>query len=984
MAYDGSLVFDSSMDSSGFQKDANKLSDIVKGLGIFKVLSAGVQMVASSVDAAIARVDTLNKFPQMMEKMGFSAEQADTSIDKLSNGIQGLPTKLDDIVSFTQQLASMTGDLEGATNTALALNNALYASGAASEDASRAQLQYTQMLAKGTVDMQSWRTLQETMPYALQKTAEAFGFAGSSAQNDFYKALQSGEITFDQFNAKIIELNAGTGGFAEVAKTATGGFATAWANMQTAVVRGTANIITSIDKGLSQTRFKSIETVIVSLGKNFKGALDVAADGLKLVAENADTVALVVGVAAGATVTYKVATLAVIPAVKAYSIASKEASAAVWLLQSGETAATVSASGLTIGQSVLAATTGVLTGKIGLATAAQLIWNTAMATNPIGAVVVATAALVAVVGILAINLSKESEESAKLTENIKALKTEHDELADSVKSSKASYDESVASLEQQASASEALYNKVKQLASIENKSESDKYRLKLAVDAFNESAGRQLLAYNETTGAVDGLNKSTENYITNLKASAKAEADRKRLVELYEQQAKAMQGVEDAQKSLIEIEDAGEKIYRNIFGRESDHGAYSQKYMDAMDVLESYQQTLEETNQGIDAFTEESIANYEAQGEAMDSTSTQLAELAAKYGVTTDEINASVAASSLSLDEWATAQEEAVKRQEEALETYTDAVTNMHSKIKTSGEISVAQMNANLEHNTKATEQWADNLQTLAARGLDEGLLRELQEAGPESAALVASLVQGTDTEIAKLNENLALAGETGIAAWMSAFNIEAEKNPGTSVVEDTALGINSSTALTDASKKMVADAKTAATTQVSASNFSTVGRQMAEGIAAGIRAGQSSITSAIESVISAALAAGNKKAEVNSPSRLFKRELGLPIMEGWALGLKEGQKDVVSGITDTITAMERVGSALFVPVVAQLQGSVEANQSGLTIGATAPSYSTGSSLGVGSSVHLEQNIYAPQAPTPSEMTQEGIAFIAQTEWLLP
>ena len=38
MAYDGTLKFDTSMDTSGFQKDANKFGEVVKGLGVFKIL----------------------------------------------------------------------------------------------------------------------------------------------------------------------------------------------------------------------------------------------------------------------------------------------------------------------------------------------------------------------------------------------------------------------------------------------------------------------------------------------------------------------------------------------------------------------------------------------------------------------------------------------------------------------------------------------------------------------------------------------------------------------------------------------------------------------------------------------------------------------------------------------------------------------------------------------------------------------------------
>ena len=53
MAYDGTLRFDTSVDTSGFQKDANKLGGIVKGLGVFKLLEKGFQAVASSIDGAV-------------------------------------------------------------------------------------------------------------------------------------------------------------------------------------------------------------------------------------------------------------------------------------------------------------------------------------------------------------------------------------------------------------------------------------------------------------------------------------------------------------------------------------------------------------------------------------------------------------------------------------------------------------------------------------------------------------------------------------------------------------------------------------------------------------------------------------------------------------------------------------------------------------------------------------------------------------------
>lgn len=229
------------------------IGKIVTALGLVAIGSKAINMVTGALDGAISRYDTLTGFPSVLQMMGYSSEQSSKAIDRLSEGIDGLPTTLDSVAKTTQRLALMTGDLEGATETTLALNNAFLASGASAVDAERGLQQFVQMLSTGTVDITSWRTLQETMPIALNKTAEAFGFAGASAQNDLYSALKSGNITFDQFNNKIVELSNGTGGFAELAKTSSTGISTAWKNMNTSIVKGVASVIGAIDQALGGT-----------------------------------------------------------------------------------------------------------------------------------------------------------------------------------------------------------------------------------------------------------------------------------------------------------------------------------------------------------------------------------------------------------------------------------------------------------------------------------------------------------------------------------------------------------------------------------------------------------------------------------------------------------------------------------------------------------------------------------------------------------
>lgn len=251
---------DSSMNNldSSTQKTNTSILDIAKGIGVFKLIDNAIGLVTSSLGGAIDRFDTLNKYPVVMQALGYTADQVDKSMSKLTEGIDGLPTSLNEIVSNTQQLAISTGNLEKGTDTAIALNNAFLASGASTADASRGMQQYVQMLSKGTVDMQSWRSIQETMPIAMDKVAKSFKDQGVNSVNELYDALQDGTITFDDFNNRLIKLNDGVGGFAELAKKNSAGIRTSFSNIKTAVVKGLANVITAIDEGMQNAGLGSI------------------------------------------------------------------------------------------------------------------------------------------------------------------------------------------------------------------------------------------------------------------------------------------------------------------------------------------------------------------------------------------------------------------------------------------------------------------------------------------------------------------------------------------------------------------------------------------------------------------------------------------------------------------------------------------------------------------------------------------------------
>lgn len=249
------------------------LGTILKGAGVFAVVNKGMSLMTSNISGAVSRFDKLNNFPKVMSAMGASTQDSTAAMKKMSDAIDGLPTSLDDIAGTAQNLFPiMKNDIGKASDSAIALNNAFLASGASGADASRGLQQYTQMLSAGKVDMQSWKTLQETMPYALQQTAKSFGIASGSSQ-ELYEKLKSGEITMDQLNDKFIELNGGANGFANVAKTATGGIGTAFTNLGNRVKKGLADVIDAVDKASVTITGASIAYNIGQLGTFIKNVL---------------------------------------------------------------------------------------------------------------------------------------------------------------------------------------------------------------------------------------------------------------------------------------------------------------------------------------------------------------------------------------------------------------------------------------------------------------------------------------------------------------------------------------------------------------------------------------------------------------------------------------------------------------------------------------------------------------------------------------
>ncbi len=262
---------------------------------VSSITSAAFNAISSSLSTAVDRVDTMANFPKVMQNLGYSTESATASIQKMSGAIDGMPTSLPALTSMVQQLAPLTGSLESATDIGIAFNNMCLASGASTSDVTRALQQYTQVLSKGTPELEDWKTLQEVMPGQLNQVAEAMLGAGHSAKELYYalgggkesdapEGIEWASLTMDDFNNALLRLNTeGVNGFASFekqAKDSTQGIGTAVENVKNRIAKAIQVVIESIGQ-------ENISGLINNVTSQFVPAAQQVADALSAIIDKA-------------------------------------------------------------------------------------------------------------------------------------------------------------------------------------------------------------------------------------------------------------------------------------------------------------------------------------------------------------------------------------------------------------------------------------------------------------------------------------------------------------------------------------------------------------------------------------------------------------------------------------------------------------------------------------------------------------------------
>lgn len=833
--------------AKGFEKIKDAIKNFSVGAVAFKAVSSAMNLVSQSMDKAIDRFDTLQRFPKVMKSLGHSSKDVAASTKLLSEGIEGLPTTLDTVVSTTQKLTSMTGNLKQSTKLTIALNNAFLASGASTEDASRGLQQYTQMLSAGKVDMQSWKTLQETMPYALQKTAESFGFAGASAQKDFYSALQDGKITFTDFSKRLIELNKGTNGFAEMAKKNSEGIKTSFGNIVNAVAKGIANVIAEFDKMSKAVTGKSIAQNLDSI----KGAVN-------------STFNVIISVIRGATPIVKglVSVLGFLKPVLDPLISIFAGVAGAVLLFKGAMLglSIIKGIGSLIGTLITSLVS--LTSTSLVATGATTGLAGALAALSSGGVFIVVGAIAGLVSWL----TQESEETKKAKEKAKEFQQSLDDLHESINKGNEAYKDRRNEIQATAEDNERLVKKIDELNAVENKTAAQKKELASAAETLNSRIEGLNIQYDKATGTINMTTDAIRKQIEIAKASAEIEAANERMVENAKKRLEIKDKMKELEKEYQGVLDKTEKIEDVAFvGGKVRDGIKTEAKKRYNEEVKKLQDDIKKTEESDNELTNTIVKNNEAKAKSTEDASGRII-----YNLKTMNEE----------------QKKAVEMMQQEFANLKGEVQNAFQAIEQQTALSADQMTANLQKNIDAVDKWSQNLETLAKRGLDQGLIEQMRQAGPKMANQTQALVDASDEQLGRLNGKWTEAGDKAKEGFLRGIRATGQELPPEIESMVTAIGDEFRMALADA-------------------GFEVKGREIPQKTAEGIRSGKGDVQQAASEVTEA-----SKQAFNNLPTEA--KYSGSQVSGGYAQGITENQGSVQGAVDGLKNASLGVLANLF------------------------------------------------------------------------
>lgn len=586
---------------------------------------------------------------------------------------------------------------------------------------------------------------------------------------------------------------------------------------------------------------------------------------------------------------------------------------------------------------------------------AFLAFSAALLANPVGAVAVALTALTALTAAavaFGTVMKDRTSESVKNRKAIDQCKDSYDELKDSMEEHAKERKESIKSAKTEVATYQNLADKLYELSDKTNKTTSDKAQMNTIVDQLNEAMPELGLSIDETTGALNKEKSAVDGVIESMKQQALANA--------YQEQAnKAASDLAEAQIQQAEAEEVLYDLRSQAVKKINEHNAAVQdgteavremasSYAAAGEPVDEYAVQLNTLNSQIKE-QEEVVAGLQGTHAEADEKYSKIAEKAYEYTTAVEESNQGVSDSATEMSEEVQKAYEGMKT---SIQNSLKGIVNEYEDFSGDKEISAEEIIEHMHSSEKAANQWVQNMKTLAGRagdGMTKELYDHLLELGPQSANLVKACTEMTKPQLEEYARSFSATGGEAVDAsteelsaisanWGNAGQEiaqaagEAGQQSGKEYTDKAKSEIESGQKeVTEAAKKGGEEAgkesqkataenieknsgqvsqaagnsmkKAADTARTYRSSFESVGQSMSEGVAVGINRGSPFIQNAVNSVLQSAVNEAEKKIKKNSPSHVWRDEIGLSMAEGVAVGIERGEKivnDSVGSMADS------------------------------------------------------------------------------------
>lgn len=815
--------FDRSVSQSdrGAKSFKETMLGMASAIGVTKAIGAAWGMVKNSIGSAMDRIDTMSNFSRSIRLMTGDTELANAALDDLRNASRGTAYGLDVMAKATQGLVTSSYDVKTATTYVEGWGNAVAMYG----DGSNATLanvtfQLNQMAAKGKANLGDLKSAMEAGIPVLQIYAEETGRSVEGVS----QSISDGEISAKDFMATMQKaFSQGTESFPVLtgaAKSAGSTWSATFSNMKAATTRGMVSIIESIESARKDANLPGMKDGISAFGKTMESVLQGVGKIVGFVAKHFETLGSIVTTAFIAFAGYKAAEAATraiktfsdglqrtnkmvtewigaqgtqITMSKTYAAAIQSTTGAEQIraaaqrlniaLKQDDLTQTAAGIALTEKQKIaLLAETGALTLKgillsgltlkQKLVAAAQLIWNKAIAANPIGAIIVAVTLLVAGLKLLVGWLTRTSDEHKAAQEAAQEQADAARGVIDSQKALTDSYEGNINAIE--ASSRQGMQY-VDTLDSINNTSMDAAERsekLEAAVDALNKLYPDLNVELNENKTATIASTDAIREQIKAADDLGRKKALQDYLSELYKQQVD-LEGQLKKTGDLINLmREAGQDTKPTIWGEKQtdEYKALISVYNDTLTALQALGVEIPEVQEKIGALnvaqleaeaaaeaqmrsldnlrekyrvTTDNIVIYaEHVGRPLEEVGEKIVELSDKFGYSSDVILSAVEKSGMSLEDWGKTYEDKLKQASDAITRHADIITNGFEVLEQKSTISLDEFNANMRANQEAVDMWASNTETLMIAGVSQGIIKELARLGPAGAAQAARFVE--------------------------------------------------------------------------------------------------------------------------------------------------------------------------------------------------------------------------------------------------